>query len=408
MIFRQAWRSLWRNSRRTFITMASIGLGLTIAVFFLSMAEGVYSQVSDEAVRMQAGNITIEHPDYETAPAVDLRIGGVEELSRMIREIPSVERTKLLILGQGVANSSAGGVGVSIMGVEPSVEAAGSPLAKHITAGEYLAETDDRLVVLGAHLAEELKLEPGSKLVFTTTNARGELVEELCRVKGIFSMGSEEIDGYLVQIPLKFARRVFGLGEDEATRMGVILKRTGDQAAVLKKIAAMTEGRKIAVLPWQAVLPELASYIRLSRISRWIFHALLFVIILFTILNTLLMSVVEREREFAVLLALGTPMAHLKAQLFVESLLMGCLGTLAGLVVGGSGALVVEVKGLDLAALMPKGTTISGFTVSTVVHSQLSAPLICWTGGIMLGATLLLSLIPMRRVRRVRVAETLR
>ncbi len=408
MIVRLAWRSIWRNKRRTLITMTSISLGLTIAIFFTALVEGVFRQVVNEAIRMQAGHITLENPEYQTSPAVDLRIGGVENLRRRIEGIEAVEQTKLLIWGQGVANSGAGGVGVMVMGVEPSVEMKTSPLAQDIVAGAYLADSDDRMVVLGGHLAEQLKLKLGSKIVLTTNNAQGQLVEELCRVKGIFRTGSDEIDGYLIQIPATFARRVFGLGDDEATQLGVILKRPGDQAVVIDAITPMVAGKDIAVLPWQSILPEVASFIRLRRTSNGVFQGLLFVIILFTILNTLLMSVIEREREFAVLLALGTPVRQLKGQLFVESACIACLGGLAGMVLGGSLALALQIWGLDLASIMPKGVTISGFAVSTTIHANLTPPILYWIGGIVLGATLLLSFMPMRRITQVHIAETLR
>jgi ABC-type lipoprotein release transport system permease subunit len=117
VIFSLAWRSVWRNRRRTFITVASIGMGLSIAIFFIAMAEGVYNQVVHDGVRMQAGHITLENPGYQTAPAVDLRIDGVTKLRMQIERLAFVELTKLLILGQGVANSSAGAVGISVMGV---------------------------------------------------------------------------------------------------------------------------------------------------------------------------------------------------------------------------------------------------------------------------------------------------
>ena len=153
--------------------MASIALGLVIAIFFIAMAEGVYEQIVNEGVRMQAGHITLENPDYQTAPAIDLRIGSVEDIRERIKKNAAVEETKLLIWGQGVANSGAGAVGVSIMGVEPAVEIKNSPLARDIVAGSYLAENDDRKVVLGEHLAKELKLSLGNKIVITTNNARG-------------------------------------------------------------------------------------------------------------------------------------------------------------------------------------------------------------------------------------------
>ena len=388
--------------------MVSIGLGLTIAIFFIAMAEGVYSQVLNDGVRTLAGHITLESPGYQTAPAIDLRINDVESARKRIEGIRAVEQTKLLVLGQGVANSGAGGVGVSVMGVEPSVEVKTSPLARHIVMGEYLTDDDDRKVVLGELLAEQLKLKLGSKIVLTTNNAQGQLVEELCRVKGIFRTGSDETDGYLIQIPLKFARRVFGLGPDEATQLGVILERPDDQEATMKEIKPMVSGRNVAVLPWQEVMPEVASYIRIDRVSNWVFQGLLFVIILFTILNTLLMSVIEREHEFAVLLALGAPVRQLEGQLFMESVYIGCLGCLAGTALGGTFALAMQIWGVDMAFLMPKGVTISGFLISTTVHARLTPHILFWTGGIVLGATLLLSFMPMRRIKRVRIAETLR
>jgi ABC-type lipoprotein release transport system permease subunit len=408
MIFRLAWRSIWRNKRRTIITIVSIGLGLTIAIFFISVAEGVFRQLVNEAVRMQAGHISLENPDYQTSPAVDLRIDNVQTLRKCMEGIAAVEQTKLLIWGQGVANSGAGAVGVTVMGVEPSVEKKTSPLARDIIMGGYLTDNDDRMVVLGGYLAEQLKLELGSKIVLTTNNAQGQLVEELCRVKGIFRTGSDEIDGYLIQIPITFARRVFGLSGDEATQLGLVLKRPEDQGFVIDAITHMVNGKEVAVLPWQSVLPEVASFIRLRRTSNGVFHGLLFVIILFTILNTLLMSVIERDREFAVLLALGTSIGQLRRQLFMESACIGCLGCLAGIALGGASALAMEIWGLDMSSLMPKGVTISSFAVSTTIHARLTLPILYWVGGIVLGATLLLSFIPMRRITRVRMAETLR
>ncbi|NTW37910.1 MAG: FtsX-like permease family protein [Syntrophobacteraceae bacterium] len=113
-------------------------------------------------------------------------------------------------------------------------------------------------------------------------------------------------------------------------------------------------------------------------------------------------------REFAVLLALGTPVRQLMGQLFVESAYIGLLGSLAGLVLGAACALEVQLRGLDMASLMPQGITVSGFAISTTIHARLTPPILYWTGGIVLASTLLLSLMPMRRIRRVRIAETLR
>jgi ABC-type lipoprotein release transport system permease subunit len=408
VIARMAWRSLWRNKRRTTITVSSIAMGLAIAVFFLAMGEGVYHQIVNDGVRMQAGHITLQHPEYQAAPAVDLFVDGPPDLRRQIEGLPGVERTKLLVVGQGVAKSASGAVGVTVMGIEPDVERVTSPLAHRIVSGTYLEAQDDREIALGEELASRLHVDVGKKVVLTTNNAAGDLVEELCRVKGIFRTGSPELDTYLVQATLPFTRRLYTLGPDAVTQLGIILDQPDRQQPMLRKLRTTVDECNMSVLPWQDILPELAAYIRMDRASNWVFQGLLTVIILFTILNTLLMSIIERDREFAVLLALGTPVAQLEVQIAVESLLLGCIGCAAGLMVGGFASWAMQVWGLDFGFLMPEGVTVSGLAISTRIYSRLSLDIFLWTGGVVLGATLLLSLFPMRRVGRVPIAETLR
>jgi ABC-type lipoprotein release transport system permease subunit len=408
MIARLAWRSIWRNRRRTLITVLSIGFGLACTVFFIAIGEGVYAQLIDQVVRLQAGHITLEHPSYRDAPAVDLWIKASESLRSRIERLPQVERTKLIIMGQGIARSGSGDVSATLMGIEPSVELDTSPLVRHIVAGRYLNEDDGPWVVIGSELAKRLKLKVGKKMVLTTNDAAGNLVDELCRVRGIFETGSVEIDGYFIQAPIDFARRVFGLPEEGATQLGVILRAPEAQESVLHEVRLMVAEQDIAVLPWQEVIPEIASYIKLDKGSNWIFQAILIFLILFTIFNTILMSVLERQREFAVLLALGTKPAQLKFQILMESAYLGLIGCALGLLVGGLAAWAAQVWGIDLRSLLEEGFTISGFAVSAKMHARVTTELLLGTAGLVFGATLILSLIPMHRAARLSIVDQLR
>ena len=408
MVARLAWRSIWRNRRRTLITVLSIGFGLACAIFFIAIAEGVYAQLIDQVVRMQAGHITLENPGYREAPAVDLYLSVSAPLRSKIEKLDQVERIKLIILGQGIARSGSGNVSATLMGIEPSVELETSPLARHMVAGRYLNDDDGSWVVIGSELAQRLKLDVGKKMVLTTNDAAGNLVDELCRVRGIFETGSVEIDGYFIQAPIGFARRVFGLPEEGVTQMGVVLRVPEAQELVLQKTRLMVAEEEYAVLSWQEVIPEVASYIRLDRGSNLVFQAILVFLILFTIFNTILMSVLEREREFAVLLALGTKPGQLRLQVLMESVYLGLIGCLIGLLVGGAAAWIVEVWGIDLRSLLEEGFTISGFAVSTRMHARVTSSLLFGTAGLVFGATLILSLIPMRRATRLSIVDQLR
>ena len=408
MLIKLAWRSIWRNRRRTIITVSSIGLGLAFAFFFIAFADGVYFQLVQDGVRMQAGHITMEHRDYRDAPAIDLYFPNPEAFRIRIENLDHVEGTKLLVMGQGVARSGLGTVGVAVMGIEPSVETKTSPLVGKIVRGRYLEDSDRSLVVVGSKLAKRLHINVGKKLVLATNDVKGALTEELCRVAGIFETGVDEVDGYLLQAPINFLRKLYGFPPGGATQLGVVLSNPGAQKKVQSQIRAMIENAPISAHPWQKILPELASYIKLDRGSNLIFQAILMFLILFTIFNTILMSILERQKEFAVLLALGTHPNILKRQLLLESAFIGLIGCFLGLLVGGLAAYALQVWGFDIRKVYDEGMSISGFAVSPIMHARVTTSLFFWLGGVVLVATLLLSLIPMRRATNIDIARILR
>lgn len=403
-----SWRNLWRHRRRTLISVFSISIGLTLVVFAKCLNEGAYDQLVNDAVRMQAGHITVEHRQYRDAPAVDLAISVDGDLRRRIDSLPGVEASKLLVNGQGVARSGAGAVGVGIMGVEPTVEARSSPFARKLVTGTYLEQGDDSKVVIGAGLAERLNLRVGKKLVVASNDVHGDLVEHLFRVKGVFSTGAEEIDGYFVQAPIGAIRKLYGLADDQTTQLGVILSRADDLASMLPKLKPIAENDRRVVLPWQKVLPELAGIIRVDRVSDNVMFWLLLSLTLFTIFNTILMSVLEREREFAVLLAIGTPPRQLRLQVLVETALIAGLGCGLGLLLGGLWAYRVQVYGWDVSGLLGEGASMSGFAIEPVLHAKVTYQILLRLGGMLFAVIIGLSLVPMRRATSIRIADTLR
>jgi putative ABC transport system permease protein len=355
-----------------------------------------------------AGHLRLQDPAYRHAPAVDLRVRDAETLRERIDMLPGVEATALVVLGQGVARSGADAVGVSVMGIEPSVTARTSPVARRIVEGRFLEDGDGALVVVGRGLAERLRLAEGKKMVLSGNDAAGELVEALFRVQGIFETGSEELDGYLLLAPVAEIRRLYGLGAGEATQVGVLLDDPDAQSAMAARLADLAAGSGAVVRTWQEVMPELDAFIRLDRVSDGTFQALLLLLVLFTMFNTVLMSVLEREREFAVLLAIGTPPAQLGLQLLFEAAILGVLGTALGIAIGGGAALAVQVHGWDLSFLFPEGLSVSGFAVSPRVHALVRPSLLANLAALVFVATLVLALLPLRRALRIPIAETLR
>ncbi len=408
MLLRLAWRSLWRNRRRTFITVSSIGFGLALAILSIAMGEGVYSRLIDMVVRLQAGHITLEDSGYREAPAVDMWVSVSHQTRSLINSWPEVESTKALILGQGVAKSGAGATGAFLMGVEPSIEIKTSPVVKNMISGQYLDDEDLAMVVVGNELAEHLNLKVGKKMVIATNDVNGNLVEELCRVKGIFHTGSQEIDACFVQAPLAYASNLFQLPQGGITQLGIVLKDSGDQKRTIRRIRRAIESPGPSVLPWQDVMPELSSYIKMDKGSNWIFQGILLFIILFTIFNTILMSVLERQREFAVLLAIGSDPWILRKQIFLESALLGLIGCCVGVTLGFVLGSLLNMAQIDLGSLVNEGFTVSGFAVSMMLYAKMSWEVCLIPAAIVFVSVLLLSLFPMQRAANTPIAGLLR
>jgi ABC-type lipoprotein release transport system permease subunit len=400
VVWKLAWRSLWRNRRRTLIALSSIAFGLTLAIFFISLSAGIHKQVIDDATRMLAGHLALEHPLYRDAPAPDLRLRGVAALVERIGSMQAVRETKRLVLAQAVVATGAGSSGVSLMGIEPEREARSSPLARKLVKGRYLLARDERGVVVGRALAERLALEPDKKLVVTLSDPNGEMIEELLRVVGVFDTGADAIDGFVVQVPLPVAQRLLGFSRDEVTQLGVVLRSPDDLAHVRDELAMLSSEQALAVRTWQEMMPELSGWHTLDGgINRVLCGAIL-ALVLFTILNTLMMSALERSREFGVLLSLGTPPGTLRLQLMVEAALLGALGCFSGGLLGSLAGYAMEVRGLDLHTLTA-GQSVGGFAFDARIRADLTLHQLVALSTLIFGATIMLSIYPTLRATRV-------
>jgi ABC-type lipoprotein release transport system permease subunit len=410
-LFKLAWRSIWRQKRRTAITVASIAFGLFFIISMAGLQEGALRDAINKGARLQAGHITIEHQDYRTEPSIDLFVRNAEGLAADVGGLQQTDAVKLVIAGEGVARSGAGAFGIAIAGVSPDVERAESLIAEEIIAGDYLEVSDESKVVIGAILAERLKLKPGKKLVIAANDINGQLVERLYRVKGVFRTGTDEIDGALIQMGISAARELFNMPDSSATQVGVVLHDLDRLSSFLPIVErALANREKLSAHSWQTIMPGLSGFIALKRAGYYVMGGILIVLVLFTILNTLLMSVTERKKEFATVLALGGKARDLRLQIFFEAVIIGAIGVAVG---AGFGALFTgyfSTHVIDLTAYAGGGEDIavSGVPVALEIYTLFSEQLLATLSIFVFIATMVLSLVPISRVTRLSLANLLR
>jgi len=410
LITKIGWRSIWRNKRRTLISLFSIIIGTGIPIFFVCIAWGFYAGLINDVSRLMSGHITYEHVKYRNSPSNDLWVDDIQKINETLNSNAEVLSTKQIINLQGVAHTAKGSVGISLMGIEPEKEITISFLPETVIEGNYLSKEDGRWVVVGDQLAKNLNISVGKKFVFTTNDIKGELVEELFRVKGIFKTGSKEIDGHFVQSDIEIARKIAGLGSDDVSQLGIIVKNPDTHESLIKDLQKSLAKNNGVFLSWQKIMPDVATTIRMDRTAISSFMIMLVVIVLFTMFSTILMSTLERKREFASLLALGTQQIELKLQIFFETFIFGIIACPLGSLLGVGFAKWAE--GFDIMSIFedvnPEDMEIGGFGMDTVITPFFSTSLILQISISFFLAVLLLSVFPIYLISRISITDELR
>ena len=273
-----------------------------------------------------------------------------------------------------------------------------------------MSQGDGRWVIVGTKLAERLNIKVGKKFVFTTNDINGEMVEDLFRVKGIFETGSKQIDGHFVQSDIGFARKIAGLDNNSTSQLGIIVKNSDTHEKLLKEWQNKLAKNNGVFLSWEQIMPDIATTIRMDRTAVISFMFMLVVIVLFTMFSTILMSTLERKREFASQLALGTQQIELKLQIFFETFIFGIiacpLGSLSGV------GLAKWVEGYDMMNIFedvnPEDMEIGGFGMDTVITPFFSTSLTLQISISFFCAVLLLSVLPIYLISRISITDELR
>lgn len=362
---RLAARNLRRHTRRSLITGLSIALGLALFILSVDFAEGVYADMIDSGVGMMAGHVVVQGRGYQEEPSLDRLVPDASRVAERLQAVaPRGVVVKRLFL-DGLLSAPRGSAGVSVTASDPATEAHLGDLDEHIVAGRYLGR-DASDIVIGTTLAETLDVRVGDKVVLLV-QYQGELMSQLFRVCGLFQTGSEELDGFFAQVSLDAALSALEL-EDRASQVSLHLPDIDDTDDVTAQARRALESERLEVLPWYEALPELAGYVAADRAGNYAFLLVIALIVAIGILNTMMMSVLERTKELGVLLALGLPPLGVAALILVEAALLATLAAAAGFALGNGVSLWLARAGVDLSSLYGEGLSVAGVALETRVN----------------------------------------
>jgi ABC-type lipoprotein release transport system permease subunit len=375
VLLKIAWRNLWRHPRRTLLTALAFAAGVFLLIVSLGLGDGMHEKLIETGVQLGSGHVVIEARDARDAAAHNATLSA--ENAHAVERVLLSARLSRYVAGiaprlvvSGLLSSASNSTGVTVIGVEPERERGVSLLPARLSEGTFLAGVERTApLVVGRALADKLRLSVGSKVVLMT-QAGDEIDSLLLRVRGIFSTGMLDADAHLVAMRLEDLQAL--LDEPGAlSQTAVFLHSAADAQRVRDLIAEALRQRPLSVLTWREAMPELDQFIVIDDAGNYLFNGIVLIMVTLGVLNTVLMAVLERHREFGLLLALGMKPRRIAAMVLAESLLLTALGTAIGLGLGWAAHRYFAVHGLDLAAMMDQTFSVAGVAVDTVVHSYL-------------------------------------
>ena len=254
-----------------------------------------------------------------------------------------IEGVLARVFASALASSASGSSGVFLMGIQPGPEGRVSKFSSKVSDGEFLGDAQSQQIVMGEGVARKLKVRIGDKVVLMAQAARSPDIESrLMRVGGILTTGQENLDQTAVLALLDASQDFFGLN-GELHQLAVLLPDEGDSLRLAAEARAAFPD--LEVLSWQGALPELHDFIQVDDGGNYVFHVFLFLLIAFLVLNTLLMSVLERRKEFTFLDAIGLNPQQRFGLVMLEAFFIATLSCLLGFGIGYSGHLYFETYG---------------------------------------------------------------
>ena len=333
IIVRLAWRNLWRQPRRTWLTIGAMVFSNALLVFMISIQFSTYELMIDNTLQAFTGHIQVQAPGYKDDLKMRQLVPEVRSLAKSLRRELGLETIAARAAAFALASSEERSYGLQIFGVETRFESLVSTIPGLVRDGRYLKDPDASEIVIGKVLARNLRVELGDEVTLLGSGRDGSFAAAIVTVVGIFDSGVADIDRSIAEVPLEFFQDVFYM--EGAGHQVVIAAPDLESVAVLKRQVEDLVPAGLVVHDWNALQPGLQQAIQADISSAFFMYGVLVVLVAFSVLNTQLMSVLERTHEFGITMALGIAPGRLGRLVFLETAFMGLVGLFLGALVGG-------------------------------------------------------------------------
>ncbi len=393
-----ALRNIHRHPRRTLLTMGASAIGVAGFIFLISLAHGFVTDLIDNSTGYIVGHVQIQHARFRTDMEPRHRLSSPASRLATIRSRPEVAAAAPRVQVMALAANSGQSLNFMLVGIDPDAERGVTRVHQVIHSGRPLAATDTHGIMIGRRLAERLALSTGDKIVVMAQAIDGGIATAAYRVVGVFSTGSDAFDARIGFITLPSAQTLLGMQQDVST-ITIRLHDSQDAPAVQAALQFAEGNDEVVAISWQSLLPELDQMAGYFSVSLQLIIGIVLTVVAIGIMNTMLMSVMERTRELGILMAIGMRPSQVLLIILLEALLLTSAGIVGGIALGVPLVEWLHATGWDLTAFAQAGQSIPGLT--GMIHPMFVGIAIVKPAGFLLVMSLLAAGYPAWRAARL-------
>jgi len=403
MFLSLAWRNIWRNPRRTAVILVAIVIGVWCMVFLGALMRGMMVEMVHNGIATLTGHIQIHHKGYNADPVIENSMRDPEQAFKALEKaLPPGSLWTARVRVNAVANNARHNAGVTLVGIDPRTEAKVSFIGKAVSDGEYLKQGDDYGILVGHALMEKFETRLGHKLIMMSQDTGKQIASRAFRIQGVYRAEQRSTEKLYVFVTKPAAQAMLKMGSS-LSEISVLLPEGASPAAVAAKLRSLLP-KSFEVLTWRQLLPILNGYLEMMDSFVVIWYVVVFVAMGFGIVNTTLMAVFERIREFGLLKSLGLKPGGIIKGVMAESFFLLVIGLALGNALGLISVWALSFHGIDLSALAQGAEYFGmGRVIIPEVHLKdlVTANLVVFVLG------LLVSLYPAAKAARFTPVEAL-
>jgi len=367
MLIKIAWRNIWRNKTRSLVVIGSIIVGVWALLAGTGFMNGFMVSYSADMIEHDISNLQVHHPDFKTDFDIKYYLPDAIEKAEELRVWPGVSGVTTRMISNGMVSSPQKAGAVQIRGIDPENEAIVTGIDSMLIEGTYFEDVKRNPVIIGSKMAENLKVKLRSKIVLTFTDGNGDVTAGAFRIVGIIKSSSISINELYAFVKQEDITRLFGIN-GEAHELAILTEKQFDEDLILNKYQAEYPNDKIE--SWREIAPELEFMQEMYANMLYILMAIIMIALIFGIVNTMLMAVLERSKELGILMAIGLNKMRVYFMIVIETIFLALIGAPIGLAIGALNISLYMEKGVDLSNY---SEGLEAFGYSSILYPYLEA-----------------------------------